>query len=50
MLRLSGAVVYTIRDLQTLADDLAHPYSWAQVLFFGGLGYLLRRDVPTTAA
>jgi class 3 adenylate cyclase len=39
-----------LHDAQTLAEDLAQPYSQAQVLCFGGLAYLLRRDVHSAVA
>jgi predicted ATPase len=41
--------LHYLHDLQTLAQELAHPFSWAQVWYFGSQGYLLRRDVPRVA-
>jgi predicted ATPase len=42
--------LYYLRDMQTLAQELAHPYSWAQVWCFGGVGYQFHRDVQSVAA
>jgi predicted ATPase len=41
--------LHYLQDMQTLAQELAHPYSWAQVWYFGAIGYLFRRDVQSVA-
>jgi class 3 adenylate cyclase/predicted ATPase len=42
--------LHYIHELQTLAEELSHPFSWAEVLFFGAMGYQFRRDGQTVAA